>query len=190
MGRTMKLKPFYSIQELADILGEEVHKVADGLFAYGIPAIFCGKQIVLSDYGCFWPPKKGSVQSIFVFTGERPASPEPYNVCVATEKLPPLWIDSIEKAEPAFNGEQTPEQMVLPTSERNNLLKQIGSLSLLISEKSNLYKKGNKPNALQIATAVGEIVDALPAANKAALGASSIRESIRKGIELLTAIQQ
>ena len=190
MGRTMSLKPFYSIRELADILGEEDYRVADGLFAYGIPAIFCGKQIVLSDYDCFTPPNEGSVRNIYVFSGERPASPRPSNVCVATEKLPQPWIDYLEKAEPTINGEQMPENMVLPTNERNNLLKQIGALSLVVAEQSKKYKRGEKPNGLQIANVTGEIVDALPVANKAGLGASSIRESIRQGIELLTTIQK
>ena len=186
MGRTMRLKPFYSIRELADILGEEVCRVADGLFAYGIPAIFCGKQIVLSDYDCFRPPNEGSVRNIFVFTGERPASPRPSNVCVATEKLPQQWIDYIEKAEPTINGEQTPENMVLPTNERNNLLKQIGTLALLLSESKSRYKKGSKPNALQIAQGMEAIIDAIPDANSKGVLGSNVRNSIKEGLELLT----
>jgi hypothetical protein len=100
----MKQKPFYSIQELAEILDEKVYRVADGLFAYSIPAIFCGKQIVLSDYACFRPPNDGNVMNIYAFSGERPASPRPSNVCVATEKLPQQWIDCIERAESTVNG--------------------------------------------------------------------------------------
>lgn len=78
----------------------------------------------------------------------------------------------------------------LTTSERNTLLKQIGALSLALAERSSKYKRGDKPNALQIATLTIEVVDALPGANATGVGTSNIRESIRQGIELLTAVQQ
>ena len=80
------------------------------------------------------------------------------------------------------------EEKPLATTERNTLLRQIGALSLALAEQSNKYKRGERPNGLQIANAAGEIVDALPSANSAGTGGSSIRESIRQGIELLTAI--
>lgn len=78
----------------------------------------------------------------------------------------------------------------LSTTERNTLLKQIGALSLSLAEQSNKYKRGEKPNVLQIAIVAGEIIDALPSANAAGVGASNLRENIRQGIDLLIAIQQ
>ena len=78
----------------------------------------------------------------------------------------------------------------LISTERDILLKQIGSLSLVLAEKSNRYKRGGKPNALQIAKDTVEILDALPDADTRGVGSSSIRESIHAGIELLTTIKK
>lgn len=74
----------------------------------------------------------------------------------------------------------------LGSTERNTLLKQIAALSLVLAEKSGRYKRGSKPNALQIAEETGTILDALPDANSRGVGGSSIRESIKAGLELLT----
>ncbi len=103
----MNLKPFYSIQELAEILDTGIPLVADGLVAYGIPAFFMGKEIVLAEYGCFRHPNQ-NVRNIYVFTGEQPASPKPGNVVVSTEKLPRLWTERIENVESTI-GEQSEE---------------------------------------------------------------------------------
>lgn len=97
---------------------------------------------------------------------------------------------ALQELENSINGFSTVSEKPFATTERNTLLKQIGAISLALAEQSKKYKRGEKPNALQIATVVGEIVDALPGANTAGVGASSIRESIRQGIELLSAIQQ
>lgn len=70
--------------------------------------------------------------------------------------------------------------------ERNKLVKQIGAMALLLAEKNGRYKIGDRPNANQIADAIGDILDALPDASLRGLGKSSLRESIRTGIELLS----
>lgn len=70
-------------------------------------------------------------------------------------------------------------------NEKEKYLKQIASLAYLLTEKSNLYKQGSRPNASQIAEAVQAMLDALPDANKRGLGKSNIRDSISKGMKLL-----
>ncbi|WP_345797153.1 hypothetical protein [Castellaniella sp. MT123] len=67
----------------------------------------------------------------------------------------------------------------------HKLLKQIGALALLLSEKSSRYKSGDKPNGSQIAAGVDDIVKAMPDANARGLGDSSIRASISEGLKLL-----
>lgn len=75
----------------------------------------------------------------------------------------------------------------LTESERDILLKQIGLLSLVLAERSSMYKKGSgDPNALQIANAAAEIVEAGDFEGKRGTSSSSIRENIAKGLELLT----
>ena len=190
----MNLKPVYSIQELAGILKIKVHEVANGLAASSVPAFYSGRQIVLSEYDCFLPGNR-SPNCIYVTTDRhgnaiRQHSPSPSTVTVSTAALPQVWIDSIEKAEPATIDKRPTDVTGVAVNDRNNLLKQIAALSLLISEKSNLYKRGGKPNALQIAKGVEGIIDALPDANMKGVSGSSIRESIREGLELLTMTKQ
>lgn len=103
------------------------------------------------------------------------------------------WLDFAvaHKLMPSLNVDADPiGGNPLNATERNKLLKQIGALSLALAEQSKKYKRGENPNGSQIATVAGEIVDALPVANLAGVGGSSIRESIRQGLELLTSIQQ
>jgi len=78
-------------------------------------------------------------------------------------------------------GKETP----FSDTERERLLKQIAALSLLLAEKSNRYKLGDKPNKNQIAEAIQEIVDAIPDVNGRGTKKSNIRESIRVGLQLL-----
>ena len=93
-----------------------------------------------------------------------------YNFVPITTESPP----SVEKEKPSSK------------SDRENLLKQIAALSLAFAQKSEKYKKGNKPNASQIANSTIEVLDALPDANLRGVGNSSIRESIMSGLSLLT----
>jgi hypothetical protein len=73
----------------------------------------------------------------------------------------------------------------LSETERTKLLKQIGLLALVLSEKSNIYKIGNRPNASQIAEGVKTLLDLLPDANRKGVLSSSIRDSIHDGLDLL-----
>jgi hypothetical protein len=87
-----------------------------------------------------------------------------------------------------------PEQSTYPTiepdtaikdSEREKYLKQIAVLALLLAEKSNKYKRGEKPVASQIANDVQDIVDAGDFQSRGT-GTTELRESISKGLKLLT----
>lgn len=69
--------------------------------------------------------------------------------------------------------------------ERASLQKQIAALALVLAEKSNKYKNGDKPNAKQIAEAVAVTLDAMPEANKHGVSSASLRASIKAGIEML-----
>jgi hypothetical protein len=75
-----------------------------------------------------------------------------------------------------------------PLNERREqtLLKQIGALSLLLSEKSGRYKRGDFPNASQIAKAAEDMLSALgDRANTMGVSQSNLRESIADGLKLL-----
>lgn len=73
----------------------------------------------------------------------------------------------------------------LAANERSKLLKQIASLALLLAEKSNKYKRGEKPNALSVASDVGLIFDAFEFEGKRGAGSSELRDSIASGVKLL-----
>jgi len=80
----------------------------------------------------------------------------------------------------------TSNKLGLSEIERNNLLKQIGGLALVLAEKNNRYKKGETPSANAIAESIIEIIGSLPDANQHGLGKSSIRDSIGNGLKLIT----
>jgi hypothetical protein len=73
----------------------------------------------------------------------------------------------------------------LTESRESTLLKQIGGLALVLAEKNQRYKKGDGVSATAIADAVGLIIDALPEKNRHGLASSSLRTSIKNGLELI-----
>ena len=79
-----------------------------------------------------------------------------------------------------------PDGTDLTETERQKLLKQIGTLALLLAEKHSKYKKSENPNASQIAADVQLITDAFEFHGKKGTGSSEIRSSIAAGIKLLT----
>lgn len=75
----------------------------------------------------------------------------------------------------------------LGDGERETMQKQIAALALLLSEKSSLYRRGSKPNGSQIASAVAELVDAIPMADGTGLSRASLGENISAGLRYLKA---
>ncbi|WP_144142631.1 hypothetical protein [Paraburkholderia sp. BCC1884] len=73
----------------------------------------------------------------------------------------------------------------LTDAERDKLLKQIAALALVLAEKGGKYTRGGKPNVSQIAAAIGEVIEALPDADRNGLKSSSVRDSISAGLTLL-----
>ena len=80
---------------------------------------------------------------VFTSTRERPAEPEPTTVIVSTAKLPPLWIEYIEKSNLPDNeaGRGTGEQETLPIQ---------GALETAIQEDAKPVPQGDSNNANQL----------------------------------------
>lgn len=70
-------------------------------------------------------------------------------------------------------------------SERSRLLRQIGAMAMFIASTAHKYKKGDKPNASQIAEAVDELLKTVPDLYTLGLGNTNLRNSVKDGIELL-----
>ena len=126
------MKPFYSIQELADILGQNIYTVADGLFAAGVKMTHRGKEADLTrwenpviDYG----------NGNFVVVTGRAIIPDPNTVIALTDSLPASWTKNIEAS-----LEESDEPATTPTAGAQ--------------EKS----KDNRPNTRQ----TKEIAEAFP----------------------------
>lgn len=89
----------------------------------------------------------------------------------------------------AMRGQQNflkqSDDQPLIDSELQKLLKQVGALALLLTDKSNKYKRGEKPSALAIANDVQLIFDAAEFEGKGGAGSSELRSSIAKGVKLL-----
>lgn len=72
------------------------------------------------------------------------------------------------------------------TIERDNLMKMLGGMALLIAEKHGKYRRGEKPNASAIAEAMAEIIEQLPSTNTYGLSPRNIRDKLPEAIRLLT----
>jgi hypothetical protein len=109
--------------------------------------------------------------------------------------LNPYWesdfleLEQIQEENSENDGEQ-PENQNSVDAKCDRLLKQVAALAITLAMKSGQYKKGDKPNAFLIANNTVEILDALPDANTRGVGVSSIRSSIKEGLELLTTINK
>lgn len=125
-------------------------------------------------------------------SGQHPErSPPQYFIDWAASKgFDVPWVDwAVEQglaSRPPTGCVSTPLDDCLGDRERESLQKQVAALALVLAEKSKRFKNGDAPNAKQIADAVSEILDALPDANRFGVSPSSIRESIRAGLSLLS----
>ncbi|RQR29412.1 hypothetical protein [Burkholderia sp. Bp9142] len=97
--------------------------------------------------------------------------------------------DELERFESRFSSPERQlaggETVELSSKERATFQKVAGVLALTLAKQANRYRNGDAPNANQIAAAVGEILDALPDANRHGLSSSNIRATIKAGLELL-----
>ncbi|MGX5659386.1 hypothetical protein ACWKWV_06645 [Castellaniella ginsengisoli] len=91
---------------------------------------------------------------------------------------------ALAQAQSQAQSGQSAVDETLP-DDRDKLLRHVGALALLLAEKSGRYTSGGKPNALQIAEGVQDLLDAWPDAYRRGLGNSSLRDSISKGVALL-----
>lgn len=131
------------------------------------------------------------------YSDEHPdRTPPRYFVKWAISKgLNPYWesifleLEQIQEETSENDGKQ-PENQNHANAECNRLLKQVAAISLTLVKTSGQYKKGDKPNAHLIANNTVEILDSLPDANTRGVGVSSIRASIKEGLELLMMIKK
>ena len=105
-----------------------------------------------------------------------------YITWAKSKDFTPEWHRIAIKPEPTKQTYETPN---IQEFERERLLKQVAALALVLAEKSNLYKRGENPNALQISTSVEAVLDEVPGANLKGLGKSNIRASIKEGLKLI-----
>jgi hypothetical protein len=100
------MKPFYSIQEIANLLNEDVHATCNALVASKVDCYFNGKKVDLTEYECFRPMYSG--EAIFVRTGCAP-EPEPDTILISVESLPASWTQRIQDSEATSNSEPLQE---------------------------------------------------------------------------------
>lgn len=87
-----------------------------------------------------------------------------------------------------FKAGELPKVKVKKYSGRNHedtQLRMIGALALLLAQKHNKYKKGDKPNQSQIAKGVAELFEHLQSENPnlSGMGQSNLRNSISEGLK-------
>lgn len=101
-GQFKTAKLFYSVAELAEILGDKYYRIADGLIAVGARMIFEGKPADISRWERPSPPRHGPDGSTIVYVGvNHGPQPDPKEVIVSVDALPVFWLQSIAAAESA-----------------------------------------------------------------------------------------
>ncbi|MEX3896322.1 hypothetical protein AB4Y34_12735 [Paraburkholderia sp. BR10954] len=116
------------------------------------------------------------------------ASPDSWNACdfFADIETPAPSADlriAAEDLHAIIRSPQPADQT--GTRERETLLRQLGALALLLSARASLYRRGDRPNARQVAAAVADMADALPDADRHGLSSANIRKNISEGVSLL-----
>ena len=118
-------------------------------------------------------PGSQKVSDFVVAHSEAPFSSA--DLLIASEDLRAMIAPPAPPAPPETMG----------TGERDTLLKQIGAIALLLSERASVYKRGGKPNPTRISAAVAEIVAEVPEAKTHGLSSVNLRNNISTGLSLL-----
>jgi hypothetical protein len=95
------------------------------------------------------------------------------------------WSDRIGETD--FFKSESERDKPLTESERAKLLKQIGVLALVLAEKSNQYKKGDRPNSSRIVTTAQEVLELGDFPGQTGTGKTELSNSIRAGLKPLQA---
>ncbi|WP_449412593.1 hypothetical protein [Pandoraea soli] len=125
-------------------------------------------------------------------SGQHPerAAPSYFIQWAQSKQRPPAWLPwavehNLIESKDSFAELPTADEPI-GDRERGTLQKQIAALALVLAEKSNRYKRGQKPNVKQIADAIEDLLEALPDSNKNGLSSANIRANITAGIDLLS----
>lgn len=125
-------KPYYSIAELANILGDDYRRVADGLAASGAVMIYEGKAADLSCWERDQKPRSiNGVTTIFVGI-DSPVIPDPTEVIVYTDTLPSLWLQQLKQSESStkakyFQDDEEVREVAIHGATFNRLRRAIAS---------------------------------------------------------------
>jgi hypothetical protein len=96
------MKPFYSIDELCDLLGDnsDALAISDALIAANVKMVYAGKEADLSGW---YPsrPKTDANGTVRITVGSI-SNPHPHEVIVATESLPESWKKKLKHNEDAL----------------------------------------------------------------------------------------
>jgi hypothetical protein len=95
-------------------------------------------------------------------------------------------IRDLEQAIRAHEAAEVPSVTVLSDKERSSLKKQVAALALLLASRDGRYKNGDGPSENAIADDVTKLFDTMPEADKRGVSHTSLRNSIKAGIDLLT----
>jgi hypothetical protein len=146
------MKPFYSIDELCDLLGDNSDPLAisDALIAANVKMVYAGKEADLSGW---YPsrPKTDANGTVRITVGYI-SNPHPHEVIVATESLPESWKKKLKHIEDALTHDA---DKPIGARERTTLLVIIGALA----EHANLdlsqpHKAGDAVAAMLAAKGV------------------------------------
>lgn len=107
----------------------------------------------------------------------------PSALAIFTDEIHRFEAEHAEPVQP--DAGTTSSEVGISDSERNNLLRQIAGMALLVSELNGTYRRGGAPSANKIAEEVSAIFDSLPDAKTTGAGNTKMRVSIAEGLNLL-----
>lgn len=135
------MKPTYSIHELAEILDQEIYKVASGLVAADVPVFHNGSKVDLADFECF--RSSYNEENIFVTFGGKPRA-DKYSIIVSTAALPAIWIKCIENSLSIDNTNDIAESAIGSSTPRIDNSPTYGDRTYLSNNLTTLNKAARK----------------------------------------------
>ncbi|KJV24905.1 hypothetical protein VI06_20620 [Aquitalea magnusonii] len=159
------------------MIGGEVNELKTILF----DSLDIDMEELISIDGCFVQSDSGQLYQLVENTDDQAPFPSSYlpdnsGLVVRTANIS-AFESSLE------NDDESPAAPNDDPSE--TVLKMLAGLALVLSEKGGKYKRGERPNIVQIAKEIEEVCKGIPNADTFGLGSENIRNFIPKGLALL-----